>query len=74
MEFLLRVMKNTWLLPPDLTDAKNTCLEAKKYLLDYFYYCKKKPVNCLGEQGKQELPHTLWSPLPKPPSLLLFSS
>jgi len=26
MEFLLRVMKNTWLLPPDLTDAKNTCL------------------------------------------------
>lgn len=26
MEFLLRVMKKTWLLPPDLTDAKNTCL------------------------------------------------
>lgn len=24
MEFLLRVMKNTWLLPPDRTDAKNT--------------------------------------------------
>ena len=25
MEFLLRVMKNTWLLPPERTDAKNTC-------------------------------------------------
>lgn len=46
----------------------------KTYLLNYFYYCKKKPVNCLGEQGQQELPHTLWFPLPKPPSLLLLSS
>lgn len=34
MEFLLRVMKNTWLLPPDLTDAKNTCLEGKKALIN----------------------------------------
>ena len=25
MELLLRVMKKTWLLPPERTDAKNTC-------------------------------------------------
>lgn len=25
MEFLFKVMKKTWLLPPDLTEAKNTC-------------------------------------------------
>lgn len=27
MEFLLRVMKKTWLLPPERTDAKNTWRE-----------------------------------------------
>ena len=27
MEFLLRVIKNTWLLPPERTEAKNTCRE-----------------------------------------------
>lgn len=25
MEFLFKVMKKTWLLPPDRTEAKNTC-------------------------------------------------
>lgn len=27
MELLLRVMKKTWLLPPERTEAKNTCRE-----------------------------------------------
>lgn len=27
MEFLFKVMKKTWLLPPDLTEAKKTCQE-----------------------------------------------
>lgn len=29
MEFLFKVMKKTWLLPPDLTEAKNTCEKEK---------------------------------------------
>lgn len=29
MEFLFKVMKKTWLLPPDLTEAKNTCDKEK---------------------------------------------
>lgn len=29
MEFLFKVMKKTWLLPPDRTEAKNTCDKEK---------------------------------------------
>ena len=62
MEFLLRVMKNTWLLPPDLTDAKNTCLEAKKCLLMFFIVIRKGLlIVSVSEESRSCPPHPMVS-------------
>lgn len=41
MEFLFKVMKKTWLLPPDLTEAKNTC---RKESRRYYVHTKEHAV------------------------------